>query len=82
MSGVGLVGCKFMGRAHPMERWWPPGHVIGYEHIFVHTVKDLMDGIRVGGSPAPNFEDGFRCQAVAAVERSVGSRGWTSPEVS
>lgn len=20
-----------------------PGHVLGYEHLFVHTIKDLMD---------------------------------------
>jgi predicted dehydrogenase len=67
---------------HPyMEGWWPPGHIIGYEHTFIHTVKDLLDGIRTGVSPAPTFEDGYRCQAVLdAVERSVESRGWTEVE--
>ena len=68
---------------HPyMEAWWPPGHIIGYEHTFVHTVKDLMEGIATGESPAPTFEDGYRCQAVLdAVERSVESRKWTTPEI-
>jgi predicted dehydrogenase len=67
---------------HPyMEGWWPPGHTLGYEHTFVHTVKDLLDGIGAGKSPAPTFEDGYRCQAVIdAVERSVESRQWTAPE--
>ena len=67
---------------HPyMEGWWPPGHTLGYEHTFVHTVKDLLDGIGAGKSPAPTFEDGYRCQAVIdAVERSVESRQWTTPE--
>jgi predicted dehydrogenase len=66
---------------HPyMEGWWPPGHIIGYEHTFVHTIKDLLDGIGAGESPAPTFEDGYRCQAVLeAVERSVESRSWTEP---
>jgi predicted dehydrogenase len=66
---------------HPyMEGWWPPGHIIGYEHTFVHTIKDLLDGIGAGQSPAPTFEDGYRCQAVLeAVERSVESRSWTEP---
>jgi predicted dehydrogenase len=66
---------------HPyMEGWWPPGHIIGYEHTFVHTVKDLLDGISAGESPAPTFEDGYRCQAVLeAVERSVEARSWTEP---
>ena len=68
---------------HPyMEGWWPPGHIIGYEHTFVHTVKDLLDGIKTGVRPGPTFEDGYRCQAVLdAVERSLGNREWTSPEI-
>jgi predicted dehydrogenase len=68
---------------HPyMEAWWPPGHIIGYEHTFIHTVRDLLDGIAAGESPAPTFEDGYRCQAVLdAVERSVESKQWTSPAV-
>ena len=68
---------------HPyMEGWWPPGHALGYEHTFVHTVKDLLEGIKAGASPAPTFEDGYRTQAVIdAVERSVTSRGWTVPTV-
>jgi predicted dehydrogenase len=66
---------------HPfMGAWWPPGHIIGYEHTFVHTIKDLLEGIAAGKSPAPTFDDGYRCQAVLdAVERSVESRSWTEP---
>ena len=69
---------------HPyMAGWWPPGHTIGYEHTFVHTVKDLLDGIRTGEKPGPTFEEGYRCQVVLdAVDRSVEGRGWvTTPEV-
>ena len=68
---------------HPFAgAWWPPGHIIGYEHTFVHTMKDLMDGIAAGKSPAPTFEDAYRCQAVLdAVERSVEGGGWTKPEL-
>jgi predicted dehydrogenase len=63
-----------------MAAWWPPGHIIGYEHTFTHTIKDLLDGIAAGKSPAPTFEDGYRCQAVLdAVERSVESGTWTQP---
>jgi predicted dehydrogenase len=69
---------------HPyIEAWWPPGHTIGYEHTFIHTIKDLLDGIAAGESPAPSFEDGYRVQAVLdAVERSTESREWTAPEAS
>lgn len=67
---------------HPyMQAWWPPGHIIGYEHTFTHTVRDLLDGISTGENPAPTFEDGYRCQAVLdAVERSFESGRWTNPE--
>jgi predicted dehydrogenase len=60
--------------------WWPPGHILGYEHTFVHTIKDLLDGIAAGEDPPPTFEDGYRCQAVLdAVERSLESGSWTEP---
>ena len=59
----------------------PPGHILGYEHTFIHTVKDLMDGIRTGKNPAPTFMDGYQCQAVLdAVERSMGRREWIKLE--
>jgi len=68
--------------AHPYAgAWWPSGHILGYEHTFVHAIKDLMDGIKSGVSPAPTFEDGLRCQAVLdAVEQSSESGGWASPD--
>ena len=66
---------------HPyVGAWWPPGHILGYEHTFVHTVKDLLDGVAARESPAPTFEDGYRCQAVLdAFERSVQSGSWVRP---
>ena len=37
---------------------------------------------RVMGANGATFEDGYRCQAVIdAVERSVESRKWTTPEI-
>ena len=68
--------------AHPYAaNWWPAGHILGYEHAFVHAVKDLLDGIKAGQSPAPTFEDGFRCQAVlAAVEQSATEHAWATVE--
>jgi predicted dehydrogenase len=67
---------------HPyVGAWWPSGHIIGWEHTFTHTVKDLMDAIKTGVNPAPSFEDGFKCQAVLdAVERSSASGAWETPE--
>ncbi len=61
---------------HPfMAGWWPPGHIIGYEHTFTHTVFDLLNAIHTGKVPTPNFEDGVRNNKVLdAIERSSRSK--------
>ncbi len=63
---------------HPyMQGWWPPGHIIGYEHTFTHTVLDFLLAIDEGRTPSPSFEDGVRNQKVLdAVERAAASRSW------
>jgi predicted dehydrogenase len=57
---------------HPyIAAWWPPGHIIGYEHSFTHTVHDFLQAIASGVPPTPNFEDGVRNQRVLdAIVRS------------
>lgn len=64
--------------AHPfVSAWWPPGHILGYEHTFTHTVRDLLVALDRGEVPSPSFEDGVRNQLVLdAVERSAASRTW------
>lgn len=80
-DGAGQQGFRTINcteGAHPYaSHWWPPAHIIGYEHTFVHLVSELMEGIAAGRSPAPNFQDGVRNQAVLeAVEQSSGSGSW------
>jgi predicted dehydrogenase len=62
---------------HPyMDAWWPPGHLIGYEHTFVHEVRDFVVAIASGEPPSPSFADGLRVQRVlAAVQASARSSG-------
>jgi predicted dehydrogenase len=64
--------------SHPfVEAWWPPGHMLGYEHTFTHTVYDLIRAIDSAEMPHPNFEDGVRNQrALDAIERSSATRQW------
>jgi len=64
---------------HPfIKAWWPPGHIIGYEHTFTHTVFDLLEAIADHRLPEPNFVDGVRNQRVLdASERSAETRRWT-----
>ena len=52
---------------HPyMKHYWPPGHLIGYEHGFVSQAADIT---RVLGGhtpevPLPDFEDAWKTQCV------------------
>lgn len=63
---------------HPyVGAWWPPGHIIGYEHTFVHAVYDFLTCLEKNTMPTPNFRDGVKDQAVLdAVERSAKSGRW------
>jgi predicted dehydrogenase len=65
---------------HPYIRaWWPPGHLIGYEHTFTHTVYDLLEAMADGTVPRPSFEDGVTNQAVLeAMERAARTRRWVT----
>ena len=67
---------------HPWwENWWPQGHIIGWEHTFVHEITHLLDCIVNDKPVAPigaDFEDGYRnsviCDAIlesAATKRQV-----------
>ena len=59
---------------HPFwEHWWPQGHIIGWEHTFIHELSHFLDCIVGGKDVAPDgatFEDGYRnaviCDAILA----------------
>jgi predicted dehydrogenase len=63
---------------HPyVGAWWPPGHVLGYEHGFTHQVVDLVTAIAEQRQPLPSFADGLQVQTVLdAVERSARTGTW------
>jgi predicted dehydrogenase len=63
---------------HPyVGKWWPPGHIIGYEHTFVHTFADFVEAVVRGRSVHPTFEDGLANEKVlAAIEKSAKNRHW------
>jgi predicted dehydrogenase len=48
------------GQHDYVANWWPPGHIIGYEHEFHHAVVDFMKAIETGGEIRPNFYDGVK----------------------
>jgi predicted dehydrogenase len=65
---------------HPyLSAWWPPGHVLGWEHTFVHQARDLVDAIAAGADPAPSFADGLQVQRVlaAVADSAAKDSQWT-----
>ena len=67
---------------HPFWNvWWPQGHIIGWEHTFVHEVNLFVEAV-VNGKPlepyAATFEDGYRnaviCDAIATSSESRGAQ--------
>ncbi|WP_135822771.1 Gfo/Idh/MocA family protein [Halostella litorea] len=64
-----------------VDHWWPPGHVIGWEHTFVHENYEFLSAVANDGEFEPSFEDGYAAQAVLdAVERSDETAQWAEVE--
>lgn len=63
---------------HPFwSNWWPHGHIIGWEHTFVHEIHHLLDAIVNDTSIAPygaDFLDGYKnaviCDGILESARS------------
>jgi predicted dehydrogenase len=47
-----------------IAQWWPPGHMLGWEHSFVHQCQDMLAAIGEGRQPLPSFADGLAVQQV------------------
>ena len=63
---------------HPYwEHWWPPGHMIGWEHTFLHEFHHFFDCIVNDKDVAPwgaTFVDGYRNNVITdAIEESAGT---------
>ena len=75
----GLQGFRLIQASegvHPyMTHWWPVGHVIGYEHTFVHEMYEFVQSIVNNTPTCPNFADGVECsRVIEAVELSSQRR--------
>ena len=73
LAGWSTITTTRGDEGHPyVGMWWPPGHVLGYEHTFVNMAADMF--LMIGGKkplvPMPNFADAYQTQRVlhAAIE--------------
>lgn len=62
---------------HPWAgAWWPDGHIIGWEHTFIHQFAQFLTDLSDGTPTSPSFADGLRVQRVLdAIERSAAADG-------
>lgn len=64
--------------SHPyIKNWWPAGHLIGYEHTFIHTIADFVSAVVKRQRAEPSFGEGLQTQRVLdAVSRSARLQRW------
>jgi predicted dehydrogenase len=55
--------------------WWPPGHIIGYEHGFVHAAADFLEAVKSGERITPDLNDNIKIIRVleAALQSMEGA---------
>ena len=70
-----------------VDHWWPPGHVLGWEHTFVHESYEFLSAVAAAeagetgaeSSFSPSFAEGLAVQRVLdAVERSDETGEWVA----
>jgi predicted dehydrogenase len=65
---------------HPYyDKWWPHGHIIGWENTFVHEAFHIVDATVNGTELSPyiaTFEDGYRAAVIcdAIIEAAESGR--------
>ena len=66
-----------------MSAWWPPGHIIGWEHTFTHEFRDFFEAIAKDEAFSPDFAEGTKVQAVleAVVDSAKSGRWMEVPRV-
>lgn len=76
--GWSRIMCTTPGDHPYAANYWPPAHLLGYEHGFVSQAADMVLALcgQTPVAPVPDFEDAYRTQCVleAAIE-SARRRG-------
>ena len=68
---------------HPFAgSWWPPGHMLGYDHGFAHAADELAQAIAQDKPCVPasaTAPSAWRC--LEAVDHSIDSGSWAKVEI-
>jgi predicted dehydrogenase len=64
---------------HPfMQHWWAPGHVLGWEHTFVHQWRAFLEAVLAGqplAADQASFVDGYRAVQISAAILTAAAEG-------
>ena len=64
---------------HPFwSSWWPHGHLLGWEHTFVHEIAHMLDAIANDNDIAPygaTFDDGYKAAVICDAFMESAEKG-------
>jgi len=65
---IGFHAVSVTESFHPYyDKWWPHGHIIGWENTFVHTAYNIVNAVVNDAKLEPmvaTFEDGYRAAVI------------------
>jgi len=60
-----------------ISHWWPQGHIIGWEHLFIHQYYEFIKSIVQDYDAKPDFYDGMiNMQVIEAVQKAAEEKTW------
>ena len=60
-----------------IKQWWPPGHIIGWEHTFINQYYEFFRAIQTDQPTGPDFYDGMKNQEIIEVlQKSSKTKSW------
>ncbi|MCC6587957.1 MAG: Gfo/Idh/MocA family oxidoreductase [Bryobacterales bacterium] len=64
------------------NRFWKPGHIVGYEHTFIAALGEFLEALHAGLRFRPDFDDALQVeQVLAAVQHSSNSKAWKAVQL-
>ncbi|MEO8027870.1 MAG: Gfo/Idh/MocA family oxidoreductase [Bryobacteraceae bacterium] len=80
----GLRRISVTGPNHPYaDRFWRPGHALGFEHTFIAALADFLGALATGRDFHPNFDDALVVQQILdAAIRSAETGSWRAVSAS
>jgi predicted dehydrogenase len=77
-TGTGRARTLVTEANHPYAgAWWPPGHVLGWDHTFTSQAADFLAAVGSGSQPSPSFAEGLAVQRVLGAIQDSAAHGGT-----